>query len=210
MKYKKLKQHVAKLEEIAQATIGMPTKAEWKALSTDEKGEAFTYLINQSFHLAAEDVVEAARESLVEESNEQPNETYIGDPDGPGDAPEPVHAIDSILAERGSNYGKFSNHAHLAQTLKSVFDSHVRQYGQPELFTDTMNEAIEMVLHKLSRIGNGTPVYIENWRDVIGYTQLAIDELEKTEGSTDAKVVKMRRQDGEWVDIMGGASSNGK
>lgn len=183
MKYKKFKQYVTKLEELAQATIEIPTKAEWEALSQEGQNVSLIGLINQSRPLMAE-----------------LDEPTPG-PDGPGDATEPVRAIDSILAERGSNYGKFSNHAHLAQTLKSVFDSHVRQYGQPELFTDAMNEAIEMVLHKLSRIGNGTPVYIENWRDIIGYTQLAIDELEKTEGSTDAKVVKMRRQDGEWVDI---------
>jgi len=84
---------------------------------------------------------------------------------------------DRILAERGANYGKFTNHAKLSQTLKTAFDNHVREYGQPELFTNTMNEAIEMVFHKLARIANGNPTYKDNYVDIIGYTQLVLDEL---------------------------------
>ena len=173
MKYKELKQHVAKLEELTQTEIQLPTKAEWKALSQEEQNTSLIDLINQSLILMTE----------LDEQMEEPiyDDEPTPDPDGPGDAPEPVHAIDSILAERGSNYGKFSNHAHLAQTLKSVFDSHVRQYGQPELFTDAMNEAIEMIFHKLARIGNGNPTYVDNFIDICGYSQLVVDELQKGE-----------------------------
>ena len=173
MKYKELKQHVARLEAIAEATIEMPTKAEWKALSADEQNEALSDLIGQSFALITEDALEGIRATAEAEFDEEKKKSVSDHEPTP-----PTSGIDSILAERGSNYGKFSDHAHLAQTLKSIFDSHVRQYGQPELFTDTMNEAIEMVFHKLARIGNGNPTYVDSWTDIIGYTQLVIDELE--------------------------------
>jgi len=84
---------------------------------------------------------------------------------------------DEILAERGSNYGKFTNHAKLSQLLKITFDNHVREYGNPELFTSSMNEAIEMIFHKLARIANGNPTYDDSWKDISGYSTLIVKEL---------------------------------
>jgi hypothetical protein len=40
-------------------------------------------------------------------------------------------------------------------------------------------EALEMVAHKLGRIVNGDPNYLDSWVDIIGYTQLVLDRLKK-------------------------------
>ena len=38
-------------------------------------------------------------------------------------------------------------------------------------------ESLEMVQHKIGRIVNGDPTYLDSWVDIVGYTQLVIDEL---------------------------------
>jgi len=39
-------------------------------------------------------------------------------------------------------------------------------------------EAMEMILHKISRISNGDPNYADSWRDIAGYATLVADRLE--------------------------------
>lgn len=38
-----------------------------------------------------------------------------------------------------------------------------------------------MIAHKLARIMNGDPNYIDNWTDIAGYAQLVVDILEQRE-----------------------------
>ena len=38
-------------------------------------------------------------------------------------------------------------------------------------------EALEMIVHKIARIVNGDPNYIDNWIDICGYSKLVIDEI---------------------------------
>jgi hypothetical protein len=56
-----------------------------------------------------------------------------------------------------------------------------------------------MILHKLARIVNGDANYIDSWRDIVGYSQLVVDELLITEGSTDVKVLPLEVVDGRLV-----------
>ena len=109
--------------------------------------------------------------------------------------------IKEILEERGSNYGDFDTLANLSQTFKVTFDRHVENYGRPELFTPQMSEAIEMIFHKLSRIANATPTYIDNWRDIAGYAQLIVKELETTENATDTKTSLVKLVNNTWVPL---------
>ena len=128
--------------------------------------------------------------SSIDEDDENTNEDV--------DEIEPTN-IDKVLIERRSNYGQFADFANLAQNLKSTFDNTVIAKGQPELFTDAMNEAIEMCFHKLARIGTGNPLYLDSARDLVGYAQLLVNEIETQEGVTDAKVTKLVRENGEWI-----------
>ena len=87
--------------------------------------------------------------------------------------------VNAILKERGNNYGEFRDHAMLSQKLKEAFHIHVVDIGQPESFTDSMVEAMDMIFHKIARIANGDPLYVDSWQDIAGYAQLIVDELSK-------------------------------
>lgn len=91
--------------------------------------------------------------------------------------------IREILKERGNNYGEFPGHALLAQQLKQSVSSH-KGY---EALSFTMKEALDMVCHKMARIVNGNPYYLDSWVDIIGYVQLVIDEIKKWEYEQEKK-----------------------
>lgn len=82
--------------------------------------------------------------------------------------------INEILKERGERYGKFEGHADIAQRIKRVMQ------GSPswEEINESKREALEMIGHKLARILNGDPNYADSWRDVAGYAQLIVKQLE--------------------------------
>jgi hypothetical protein len=81
--------------------------------------------------------------------------------------------IDTTLAERGSRYGEFTDHADITQTIKAAMS-----FGQNwDSLDNDMREALEMVAHKIGRILNGDPNYIDSWTDIIGYTRLVEKRL---------------------------------
>lgn len=81
--------------------------------------------------------------------------------------------IRTILDERGSRYGDFRGHAQITQSIKMAMQ---RSPKWLEL-TDSQREALEMTAHKIGRILNGDPDYLDSWVDIVGYTQLVIDQL---------------------------------
>lgn len=85
--------------------------------------------------------------------------------------------IENTLAERGSRYGKFSDHARITQEIKQV----MQETPQWPLMTPSQREALEMVAHKIGRIVNGDPTYIDSWVDIEGYVHLVVLELQETE-----------------------------
>lgn len=83
--------------------------------------------------------------------------------------------IDKTLDERGQRYGAFTGHADVTQNLKRAMGQHP---GWHDLAND-QREALEMVAHKIGRILNGDPDYIDSWHDIIGYVRLVEQRLEK-------------------------------
>lgn len=81
--------------------------------------------------------------------------------------------VHQVLAERATTYGEYPAVSRLAQELKSIF------YTGYNSRTDYMNESLDMIANKLARILNGDPYYVDSWRDVAGYAQLVVNELEK-------------------------------
>jgi uncharacterized ferritin-like protein (DUF455 family) len=81
--------------------------------------------------------------------------------------------IDNTLKERGARYGDFRSHAEISQMLKSLVLDHDAQLAPYQA------EALEMICHKLARIVNGDPNYADSWRDIAGYAQLVVRELER-------------------------------
>lgn len=88
-------------------------------------------------------------------------------------APE---GIDATLAERGSKYGKFVDHAIVTQKLKRVLHEHAVRHDKS--FALDQAEALDMICHKLGRIVNGDPDYADSWIDIAGYAKLVADRLE--------------------------------
>ena len=86
--------------------------------------------------------------------------------------------IDSTLDERGNRYGAFIGHAQVTQLLKRAMGQHP---GWQKL-QDDQREALEMTAHKIGRILNGDPNYIDSWHDIIGYVRLVEQRLEKEQG----------------------------
>lgn len=85
--------------------------------------------------------------------------------------------IKQILTERGNNYGEFEQHARITQAMKDAMRE--QSLGKYDLLQDYMKEALEMICHKIGRIVNGNPHYLDSWVDLVGYTQLVIDQIEK-------------------------------
>ena len=81
--------------------------------------------------------------------------------------------IDATLAERGSRYGEFPEHASITQGIKDAMKTGHNWEG----LDDDMKECLEMVAHKAGRILNGDPYYIDSWTDIIGYTRLVEKRL---------------------------------
>lgn len=113
---------------------------------------------------------------------------------------EPV-STEATLSERGKSYGNFSTHAALSQVLKNTLLQHYYATNggndAPQLAPHTV-EALTMICHKLARIANGNPSYIDTWRDIAGYAKLEADILSTTEGATDAVVSRVVLNAGEW------------
>lgn len=84
--------------------------------------------------------------------------------------------VDSTITQRGERYGKFKDGSKIMQDLKNV----MRDTPNWEGLSPSQREALEMIQHKIGRILNGDPDYDDNWRDICGYSQLVLDELNGT------------------------------
>ena len=105
--------------------------------------------------------------------------------------------IKKTLDERGARYGSFKGHAEVTQKLKQIIQLELEK--REKFLSDVQQEAVDMILHKLGRIVNGDANYIDSWRDIVGYTQLVVDELTVTDGSTDVKTIPLEVVDGRLV-----------
>lgn len=81
--------------------------------------------------------------------------------------------IEEVLNQRQATYGSFTKNAEVSQMLK-YFMTQGTNYKQMPV---AHREALEMIVHKIARIVNGDPNYIDNWIDICGYSQLVIEEI---------------------------------
>lgn len=87
-------------------------------------------------------------------------------------------SVDDILAERESRYGAFEDHAAISQGLKEV----LHQAPKWRLLSSAQKESLEMIAHKIARILNGDPTYLDNAVDIVGYAQLMLNAMEVKDG----------------------------
>lgn len=81
--------------------------------------------------------------------------------------------IQKTLSDRREKYGDFREHARISTDLKRA----MRQSANWDTLPPYMEEALDMIQHKIARILNGDPTYTDSWCDLVGYSQLAYDRL---------------------------------
>lgn len=83
------------------------------------------------------------------------------------------NTIDHTLAERSSRYGSFTGHARITQEIKIS----MMMGDKWSSLAHDQAEALDMIAHKIGRILNGNPDYIDSWHDIIGYARLVEQRL---------------------------------
>jgi hypothetical protein len=87
--------------------------------------------------------------------------------------------VDQILGERGNRYGTFESNAKTCQLLKNVLHSQEGWYR----LSYVQREAVEMMMHKISRLVNGDATYLDTVVDIAGYNQLMLEHMrDRNEG----------------------------
>ena len=88
-----------------------------------------------------------------------------------------------VIEERKKTHGDFKVNSRIVQDLKGIMRTADGWY-KLEAY---QQEAIDMIFHKIGRILTGNPKFIDSWRDIAGYTELVIKELEKDSSALDVR-----------------------
>lgn len=83
------------------------------------------------------------------------------------------NSVAKTLKERGNHYGSFDEHARITQNLKAA----MKDSPNWDSLNPSMKESLEMIAHKMGRILNGDPTYVDSWHDITGYATLIEQEL---------------------------------
>ncbi|WP_411706282.1 hypothetical protein [Edaphovirga cremea] len=88
--------------------------------------------------------------------------------------PTVADSIAATLAQRGSRYGDFTDHARVCQSLKScaIMAMPANSGRGFENLDDVAKQAVEVIFDKIARILTGDPNYDDNWHDIGGYARL--------------------------------------
>ena len=103
---------------------------------------------------------------------------FIGDP-------VVAASVEATLAQRGSRYGDFTDHAAICQELKEVMTGCTKVNPEKplerihgwNLLSSVQRQALEVIADKIARILSGDPNYDDNWHDIQGYAKLVEDRL---------------------------------
>ena len=94
----------------------------------------------------------------------------------------------SVLKERSTTHGDFEHGAVISQRLKHALSAGTNW----EAMDVVQREALEAVAGKLARIVTGDTSFLDHYRDIIGYTQLAMDYTAKQPLASDVKTTKFQ------------------
>ncbi|MEN9905775.1 MAG: Brucella phage Pr [Pseudomonadota bacterium] len=81
----------------------------------------------------------------------------------------------SIIDERETTHGPFMTTAAKAQQIKDALRGGVNW----DMMDDIQREALEMIASKIGRILAGNHDEIDHWRDIAGYAELVVRELDR-------------------------------
>ena len=100
----------------------------------------------------------------------------------------PAELPSSVLQERSATHGDFEHYAAVSQSLKAALAGGKRW----AYMHSAQREALEAVMGKLARIVTGDPDFLDHYRDIVGYTQRAMDYTAKQPLATDVKTTKFQ------------------
>lgn len=83
--------------------------------------------------------------------------------------------VSDTLETRGTKYGEYVT---LAATANEIKEAIKRGLNYNSLDPD-MKESLDMIAHKMARILNGDPYYVDSWHDISGYATLVEERLRK-------------------------------
>ena len=117
-----------------------------------------------------------AYDRLSHDSMEKRHDTAIRETAAASAAVAGAGTLADVLTERGHRYGKFVSHAAVTQDLKMLTNEHLA--SRNKTLPADMQEALDMIFHKIGRIVNGDHNYADSWVDIAGYAKLVADRLE--------------------------------
>jgi hypothetical protein len=82
-------------------------------------------------------------------------------------------SIHETIKSRESTHGSWEEGAAIAQQLKRTL------YKQADSRPDYINEALDRICMKLSRIAIGDPMEADHWHDIAGYATLTEQAINK-------------------------------
>lgn len=87
----------------------------------------------------------------------------------------------AILRERGNVHGNWEDNARISRAFHEItqHEANARRERLQVSLSDSQREAIDMILHKVSRIIAGDPTHADHWDDIGGYARLGRDGEQK-------------------------------
>ena len=87
---------------------------------------------------------------------------------------KPQDQIAKILNERQATHGDYLSKCVFIQIVKEQMRD---ENGNWHRLDSDMQESLDMVIHKISRILYGNPYHTDNWLDIAGYIMLVGNRL---------------------------------
>lgn len=78
--------------------------------------------------------------------------------------------IEDTLKERGNSHGDF----HFAASTSQRFKETARKGKSWATMSNSEKEAVDQILHKITRIVEGDSSFPDHWHDIIGYCTLGV------------------------------------
>lgn len=90
-------------------------------------------------------------------------------------------SVDKTLEERGARYGRFEEHAAIAQSIQEAFRVRPERWDK---LPPVLKQGLTTIADKIARMLNGDHMYEDNIHDIIGYAKLMEDWVKKQNNAT--------------------------
>ena len=79
-----------------------------------------------------------------------------------------------LLEERAKTHGDYAENAHISQSIKTIISNSPDYEDVPPIH----KESLDLICTKIGRILSGNCNEPDHWRDIAGYAQLVVNNLE--------------------------------